>query len=62
MAKKCTHPDSKVKKFRTYEPGDFYLYHAECACGLKVGAWSQAECEKKLKKARDKAKGGRVKA
>jgi hypothetical protein len=42
---KCKHKN--IRRFRTYELGDFYFYHKKCInCKKEVGGWTVDEAEK----------------
>jgi len=37
-------------RYKTYEPGDFYLYRIKCGCGKEVGGWSPNDAEEAFQK------------
>jgi hypothetical protein len=50
--RKCHHPESKISRFKTYEPGDCYAYHIMCSCGFQIAMWTIDEVERKLEEIR----------
>ena len=39
-----------LRSFKTYEPGDFWLYQIECTCGKICGGWTIPEAKEDFKK------------
>jgi hypothetical protein len=56
MNKKCRHPESKLKRAKTYLHGDCEGYCILCKCGLAIGDWSVLDCEKRLEEERKRKK------
>ena len=40
----------EVRRYKTYEPGDFYLYRIQCSCGKEFGGWTPQEAEEEFEK------------